>query len=153
MPTAAGRGKQSYRDGHAGGGRAQTRNPHWPPPDGTIIPVKPVAGFVGVGGAGASAASGAWVASIGGGACPGRGGLGGIERRGCIRGCRRVGGWWLRWNVVRTHPVLAVAQLVRPGDGADEGVHSDRREVVLPVLDDRREVLRAQLRGLLGTEA
>ncbi len=52
----------------------------------------------------------------------------------------------------RPHPVLAVGDLVRPRRGTDEQVLTDRQEVVLAVLDDRRQVLHAQLRRLLGAQ-
>ena len=87
-----------------------------------------------------------------------RGRLAAAARRfGCRRsagsGCRRrerrpAGGR----NEVRTHPVLAVGHLVGPGLAPTRGFIADRREVVLPVLDDRRQVLHAEFRGLLGTQ-
>ena len=53
---------------------------------------------------------------------------------------------------VGSHPVLAVGDLVGPGLRTDQQVLADRREVVLPVLDDRGQVLDAQLRRLLGIQ-
>ena len=49
---------------------------------------------------------------------------------------------------MRVQPVLAVGDLVRPRRRAHERVDAKRREVVLPILDDRGKVLHAQLRGL-----
>ena len=63
--------------------------------------------------------------------------FGGQRRRGLRCGGRR--------DVVRSHPVLAVGDLIRPRLGADERIHPDRREVELAVLHDRCQVLRAQL--------
>ena len=73
------------------------------------------------------------------------------------RFCRRWGGGR---NVIRTHPVLAEGDLVGPrlrADGTGRArrgatVESERaEEVVLPVLDDRGQVLDAQFRRLFGT--
>jgi len=45
--------------------------------------------------------------------------------------------------------VFAVGELIGPRRRAEKRVEAERREVVLTVLDDGREVLDAQLRGLL----
>ncbi len=108
---------------------------HGPTPAGTIMPVSPSAGFVATGGP--SAASGG-PAGAGGGASAGR-------------WCAAAAP--LRRNVVGPHPFLAVGDLVRPRRGTDEEVlETERREVVLAVLHDRRQILHAQLRRLLGTQ-
>ncbi len=67
---------------------------------------------------------------------------------------RRVRRRWAggRRHEVGPHPVLAVGHLVGPGLRTDDEVLAERREVVLAVLDDRRQVLHAQLRRLLGAQ-
>ena len=62
---------------------------------------------------------------------------------------RRRAGIRRRRNVVRPHPVLAVGDLVRPRHRADDQVFAEGREVVLPVLDDRRQILDTPFRRLL----
>ena len=74
------------------------------------------------------------------------------QRRAAGRGwrvTRRGRGWW-RGHVVGSQPILAVREFVGTRAGSDEEILPDRREVVLAVFDDRRQVLRAQLCGVLA---
>ena len=106
---------------------------HDPLRGGTIMPGRPVGGFGRL--VGASAAAGA---------C-GRIGLAAPARSApAVAGRRR--------NVVRAQPVLAVGDLVGPGLAPTNGLSPDRREVELAVLDDRRQILRAQFRRLFGAQ-
>ena len=104
--------------------------PHGVPPGGTIRPASPWLGSVGVAAA---------VAPPGSGASAGSG----------PAGRPAAAGTSARRRQVRIQPVFAVGDLVGPRRCSDERVDTERREVVLAVLDDRRQILDTQLRRLL----